>query len=94
MLRACRSTAKLNKLTNMITISAPHNHPIDNYHTDKFALRAKCKIVAKSCSNGLREVFNDTTRDEDSADQISFKNCEIIMYRARLELQPKFPVCH
>ena len=90
---ACRSTAKLNKVTNMITLSAPHNHPNDNYHTDKFALRAKCKMAAKSCPTSLRDVFNDTTRHEESALQISFKNCESMMYRARLELQPKIPMC-
>ena len=77
----------------MITLSAPHNHPIDNYHRDKFALRAKCKMTAKSCSTSLRDVFNDTTRHEESALQISFKNCELMMYRARLELQPKIPMC-
>ena len=31
-------------------------------------------MTAKRCSTGLRDVFNDTTRHEDSADQIYFKN--------------------
>ena len=37
----CPSTAKLNKLTDIITISCQHNHPMDNYHAEKFKLRAK-----------------------------------------------------
>ena len=41
------STAKLHKLTNIITISCQHNHPIDDYHTEKCKLRAKCKMEAK-----------------------------------------------
>ena len=72
---------------------SPTQSPIDNYHADKFELRAKCKIAAKSSSTGLRDLFNDTTRHEESADQIYLKKCESIMYRARLELQPKIPMC-
>ena len=34
-------------------------------------------------------MFNDTTRGEQSAEDISFKSCESIMYSARRETQPK-----
>lgn len=55
----------------MITLSAPHNHPI-----------VIIIQISKSCSTSLRDVFNDTTRHEESADQISFNNCESMVYRA------------
>ena len=79
----CPSTAKLNKLTNIITISCQHNHPIDDYHAEKYKLKAKCKMEAKNSTTG---VFNNTTRGEQSAEDISFKSCESIMYRAVVKL--------
>ena len=45
----------------------------------------------KKSTSSLRAVFNDTTRGEHSAEDISFKSCESIMYRAPRETQPKIP---
>ena len=44
----CPSTAKLEMSINIITVICPHNHGIGNYHAEKFKLRTKCKIAAKS----------------------------------------------
>ena len=88
---SCPSTAKLNMLTNKIAVLCPHNHDIDTYHAEKFKLRTKCKIAAKNSTTRLRELFDDTTRQVDFATEISFKSCELIMYRARRETQPKIP---
>ena len=49
----CPSTAKLNKLTIITTISCQRNHPIDDYNAEKFKLRAKCKIEAKNSTTSL-----------------------------------------
>ena len=48
-------------------------------------------MEANNSTTSLRAVFNDTPRGEQSAEDISFKSCESIMYRARRETQPKIP---
>ena len=87
----CPSTAKLEFSINKITVICPHNHGVSNYHAEKFKLRTKCKIAAKKSTTKLRELFDETTRQEDFATDICFKNYESIMYRARRETQPKIP---
>ena len=42
-------------------------------------------------TTSLRAVFNVTTKGEQSAEDISFKSCESIMYRARRETHPQNP---
>ena len=39
----------------------------------------------------LRQVFDDTTRGDPSACEVTFPGCESAMYRARRKLQPKVP---
>ena len=40
-------------------------------------------------TTGLREVFDDATRNDICARGISFPECESSMYRARRKTQPK-----
>ena len=87
----CPSTAKLNKLTKTIVIVCIHNHGVQDYNAEKFKLRAKCKTAAKNSTIALRQLFDETTRHKLSADEITFKSCESIMYRARRENQPRIP---
>ena len=47
---------------------------------------------AKYSQNNLREVFDDITRNDPNAADISFVECESLMYRARRTLQPKIPL--
>ena len=37
-----------NKLINFRTIPCQHSHPIDDYHAEKYKLRAKSKMEAKN----------------------------------------------
>ena len=52
------------------------------------ALKTRCKTVAKNSQTNLRKVFDDVTRTDPCAADISFAECESSMYRART-LQPK-----
>ena len=66
-----------------------HNHAVDAYKTDIYKLKTKCKRVA---TTGLREVFDEVTRNDLCAREISFAECESSMYRARRQIQPKIPL--
>ena len=68
-----------------------HNHDVEDYCTERFKLRAKCKTAAKKFTTSLRQLFDETTRYQTSANDISFKSCESIMYRSRRETQPRIP---
>ena len=68
-----------------------HNHTVEDYKSDVFQLKAKCKTVAKHSQTNLRMVFDDITRNDPCAGDISFVECESSMYRARRTLQPKIP---
>ena len=78
--------------SNLIISLNPHNHNIDDYKSDVHELKNKCKKVAKHSQYNLRRIFDDTTRNNPSACDISFTEIESLMYRARMILQPKIPV--
>ena len=87
----CKSTAKLNKSAKTVAVMCTHNHDMEDYCTERFKLRAKCKTAAKNSTTSLRQLFDETTRYQTSANDISFKSCESIMYRSRRETQPRIP---
>ena len=87
----CKGTSKLNRSRNLITPMNFHNHSVEEYKTEVYRLKTRCKTLAKYSQTNLREVFDDTTRNEPYAADISFVECESSMYRARRTLQPKIP---
>ena len=87
----CKATSKLNRETNLITPLKGHNHDVDEYRSEIFALKTKCKTMAKNSQTNLRKVFDDATRDSQIACEISFPHCELSMYRARKTVEPKIP---
>ena len=89
---SCKGTGKLNKQTNLITPLHNHNHQLEDYKTDIFRLKTKCKTLAKQSQNNLRKVFDDATRTDPSAREVSFRECESAMYRSRRTLHPKIPL--
>ena len=89
---SCKGTGRLNRQTNAITPLHNHNHPLADYKTDIYRLKTKCKTLAKQSQNNLRKVFDDATRIDPSAREISFTECESAMYRSRRTLQPKIPL--
>ena len=87
----CKGTGRLNRVTDLITPLSPHNHNTEEYRSDVFDLKTKCKEIAMHSQTNLRHVFYDTTRGEPSAREVTFPECESAMYRARRRLQPKIP---
>ena len=89
----CKATCKLNRDTNLINpLLAQHNHSDAEYDTHVYELKTKCKTISKSSQSNLRQIFNDVTRNDPSACDISFPQCESSMYRARRKLQPIIPL--
>ena len=88
----CKATAKMNLTRHSITPMHPHNHEVNEYKTAVYQLKAKCKTLAKrTLSPSLRNIFDDATRNEPNAHDISFPECESAMYRSRKTSQPKIP---
>ena len=50
------------------------HHPIDDYHAEKFKLRAKCEMEIRNSTTSLRSVFNETPSGEKSAEGISYNS--------------------
>ena len=56
---SCKGTGRLNKQTNLITPLHNHNHQLEDYKTDIFRLKTKCKTLTKQSQNNLRKVFDE-----------------------------------
>ena len=88
----CKGTGKLNRTRNLITRMQLHNHEVLDYKSDVNQLKTMCKTVAKQVqSSSLRQVFDDATRNNPCARDITFAECESAMYRARKTIQTKVP---
>ena len=69
-----------------------HNHEVLEYKTEVHQLDTKCNTVSKQVqSSSLRQVFDNVTRNNPCARDITFVECESAMYRARKTIQPKVP---
>ena len=87
----CKGSAKLEKATNLIYPKSEHNHGLQDYRAEVYAIKTKCKTTAQTSQHNLRQIFNDVTRSNPSASQVTFKECESSMFRARKILQPMIP---
>ena len=88
----CKGTSKLNLETNLITSIHSHNHNVEKYKTEVYELEAKCKTMARKSQTSLRRIFDDVTRHDPCASDVSFNECESSLYRARRKLHPKIPL--
>ena len=89
--KGCKGTAKLNTDISLIYPKSEHNHEIEVYQSDAFALESKCRKMANTSRANIREVFDEVTRYDPSAHKITFKECEPMMFRARRASQPTIP---
>ena len=87
----CKGTSRLNRETDLITPLTQNYHSNEDYQSNIFDLKTKCKTLAKHTQMNLRKLFDDATRTDPSAHDISFAECEAAMYRARRTSQPKIP---
>ena len=72
----CKGTSKLNLETNLITSIHSHNHNVEKYKTEVYELKSKCKTMARKSQTSLRRVFDDVTRHDPCASDVSFNECE------------------
>ena len=70
----CKGTGRLNRVTDFITPLLPHNHNTVEYRLDVFDLKTKCNKTAMHSETNLRHVFDDTTRGDPSARELTFPN--------------------
>ena len=47
----CKGTSKLNCETGLITPLGQHNHDVDEYRSEVYHLKTKCKTIAKKFSS-------------------------------------------
>ena len=87
----CKGAAGLNRQTNLITPLNQHNHNTEAFKTEIYQLKTKCKTITKNSQTNLRKVFEDVTRNDPYACDVSFTECESSLYCARRTLQPKIP---
>ena len=70
----CKGKSKLNRETNLITPLKGHNHDVDEYKSEVYSLKTKCKTLAKKSQTTLRKVFDYATRDGHSHVKSHFLN--------------------
>ncbi|KAI6649597.1 hypothetical protein LOD99_6763 [Oopsacas minuta] len=87
-----QGTSKLNCETVLITPLGQRNHDVDEYRSEIYHLKTKCKTIANTSQANLRKVFDDSTRDDPHACELSFPRCESSMYRARKTTEPGIPL--
>ena len=92
MSHSCKGTSRINLETDVITRLNQHNHGIEDYNTDVYELKTECKNNTKNSKRNIRKVFDDRTRMDPHACEISFRECESAMYRARRTIQPIIPL--
>ena len=54
-------------------------------------LKNKCKVESRQSRETLSLVFRDTTRNQPTNTEFSYKNIESAMYHARREVEPPIP---
>ena len=79
----CKATSKLNHDINMIIPMTQHNHDLDAYESNANEIKKRCKTIAKCTQSSLRNIFDDVTRSDPSASDVSFRGVESSMHRPR-----------
>ena len=90
--KGCKGTAKLKIDSNLIYPYSVHNHGPEEYKSEVYDLKTTCKKRAQTTRDSLRKIFDDETRTNPFACEISFNECESSMYRSRRKLQPRIPL--
>ena len=86
----CKDFGKIDLTLNQFIQTQDHNHEVDAYKTKQIALRNKLKRAAETSSSRLRDIFDDTCRNDPEATQISYRYTRCIISK---EENFKFLVC-
>ena len=87
----CKGFGKIDLTLNQFIQTQDHNHEADAYKTRQIAPRNKLKRAAETSSDRLRDVFDDTCRNDPEAIQISYRNTRCIMSKRRKLQIPGMP---
>ena len=83
----------MNSDIGLIFPKSEHNHEIEVYQSDAFALKSKCRKIANSSRANLHEVLNDVTRYDTSAhkttrsESLISSNERITTYNSKTAIQ-------
>ena len=91
VLRKCKSSAKINTLSEECVNLHGHNHEINVYKSELYMLKNKNKVESRQSRGTLSLVFRTTTRNQPTSTEFSYKNIESSMYRARREVERPIP---
>ena len=63
----------MGNVSNILIPTSAHDHGEEAYKRGEFSLRNKLKRAAETSSERLREVFNETCREDPFRNMISFQ---------------------
>ena len=87
----CPGYAKIDNVTNTLITTSAHDHGEEAYKRGVYSLRNKLKRAAETSSERLREVFNETCREDPLKNMITFQQIESSMCKRRRCLFPPLP---
>ena len=87
----CPGYAKIDNALNTLIPTSAHDHGEEAYKIGESLLRNKLKRAAEISSERLREVFNETCREEPFNNMVTFRHIESSMCKRRRRLLPPLP---
>ena len=87
----CHGLAKISGEINLLEVTNSHNHSRAEHHSDSIVLANRIKRSAESCTDYLREIFNNECRSSPVGCTLTFKQLESIMCKRRRVDLPKLP---
>ena len=88
----CPGLAKITATSSLLVVTNVHNHSRFEYMSDSIVLAKRIKRTAESFTDGLREIFNNESRNAPGASSLTFKKLESSMCKRRRVELPKLPI--
>ena len=89
-----KGSAKINTLSEECVNLHGHNHEINVYKSQLYMLKNKCKVESRQFRETLSLIFWDTTQNQPTSTEFSYKNIESSMYVLDTKLNPRFQQMH
>ena len=74
----CPGYARIDYVTNTLITTSAHDHGEEVYKRGEYSLRNKLKRAAETSSERLREIFNETCREDPLKNMISFSKLKAV----------------
>ena len=88
----CKGFAKIDHESNTLVLTHEHDHDENAYRQNEFVLKNKLKRAAETSSERLRQVFNETCREDPANISVTFRQMESSMCKRRRKLFPPLPL--